>query len=216
LAVDLPQLGFVATGNAGKLREILPMIREHLGEYLSEPLQVEGRAAQNAEETAPDFIGNARIKAQALAQELIAEGRNAFWVLADDSGLEVDALDGAPGVFSARYAGVGAGSERNLKKLLEELKKRGLPSGQASARYRCALVLLLKDGARSDIIEYLGDGSCEGFIGDQPRGDAGFGYDPIFLTPDLSRSFAELSYEEKNRASHRRRAFEALTKSLAR
>lgn len=209
--MPLPSHGFVATGNAGKLREILPMIREHLGAGLS----AEGRAARVAEETAPDFLGNARIKAQALADELLAERRDDFWVLADDSGLEVDALGGAPGIYSARYAGEGAGSEANLRKLLEELTQRGVPVEQSSARYRCALVLLMKRPGRP-LAEASGLGACEGFIGRDPRGASGFGYDPIFLVPGLDRTFAELSYDEKNKASHRRRAFEALQEAVAR
>jgi XTP/dITP diphosphohydrolase len=211
MMASLPSHGFVATGNAGKLREILPMIREHLGSEL----RAEGRAAREAEETASDFIGNARIKAQALALELLSEGGESFWVLADDSGLEVDALGGAPGVHSARYAGVGAGSEANLRKLLTEVAKLGVAPENCSARYRCALILLVKHPGQP-LAEASGLGACEGFIGRDPRGDAGFGYDPVFLIPDRSRTFAELSYEEKNKASHRRRAFEALKKDLTR
>jgi XTP/dITP diphosphohydrolase len=121
------------------------------------------------------------------------------WVLADDSGLEVDALGGAPGVFSARYAGPGATDADNVAKLLEAL--RGMPDEARIARFRCSLALLAPDGCLRSV-----DGVCEGRIAHAPRGTGGFGYDPVFLLPDRGLTVAELPPEEKNRISHRGQA----------
>lgn len=200
---------WVATGNAGKLAEIIPLIHENL----NAKAVVEGRAPRDVEENASTFLENARIKAQALRRELESEGIDEFCILADDSGLEVDALQGAPGVHSARYAGPKADAQENLSKLLQALSS--VPPSERSARYRCSLVLYLKRLNRRDVFEFVGEGSCEGQIIDQAQGSSGFGYDPVFFVPEWGKTFAQVSYDEKNQASHRRRAFQALQKAAA-
>jgi len=119
--------------------------------------------------------------------------------IADDSGLEVDWLKGKPGIFSARYAGIEATDEKNINKLLEELKN--VPSCQRGARFVCAIVIFSPDGTWEWV-----EGECRGIITEKPRGDQGFGYDPVFLVPALGKTFAELNPQEKNRISHRARA----------
>ena len=156
-------------------------------------------------EDAPDFVGNARLKAVALAA---ATGLSA---LADDSGLVVDALGGAPGVRSARYAGDDATDADNVALVLSELSARGAtdPAGR-TARFRCVIVLRAPDG-----VEVVADGSVEGRLVDAPRGSGGFGYDPLFV-PDEGdgRTFAEMDAVEKHRISHRGRALRALVDQL--
>jgi XTP/dITP diphosphohydrolase len=147
------------------------------------------------EETAPDYLGNARIKAAFWAE------RTGRWALADDSGLEVDALDGRPGVHSSRYAPTTP--ERNAR-LLAELD--GVPAERRRARFVCTVVLRSPDGE-----EYHATGQCEGAIGTAPRGEGGFGYDPLFIPDGFDgRHLAELPAEVKNRISHRARALQAL------
>lgn len=128
-------------------------------------------------------------------------------VLADDSGLEVDALDGSPGVDSAYFAGRPTNDAANNRKLLAELAL--VPDDRRTARYRSVLVLV----ARGRVI-FTADGACEGRIGRTPRGDGGFGYDPLFLMPDGLRTFAELAPDEKDRVSHRGKALAILAKAL--
>jgi XTP/dITP diphosphohydrolase len=182
----------VATRNPGKLREIaailgaaapagLESLREH-PDYVQPP------------EDAPDYLGNARIKARDAAVRL---GRPA---LADDSGIEVDALGGAPGPRSARFAGGESDDDANNRKLLRELEG----AASRTARYRCVVVLAWPDGR-----DVWAEGTCEGAIGFEPRGEGGFGYDPYFLLPD-GRTMAELPAAEKNRISHRAAALRAL------
>ena len=149
------------------------------------------------EETGATFEENARIKARALASLL------PHWVLSDDSGLEVPALDLRPGVFSSRFAGPQAGMEENKALLLQLLS--GKRACERRARFRSVLVL-----ARQGAAEYLFEGSCEGEILIAPRGFGGFGYDPLFYFPSLGKSFAEITLEEKNRISHRGLALEKL------
>jgi len=154
-------------------------------------------------EDADTFLGNARLKARAL---VAATGLAA---LADDSGLEVDALAGAPGVRSARFAGEGATDEQNVERLLAELA--GNPdAGARSARFRCVLVL-----ARPDGTELVVDGTAEGSIASAPRGTNGFGYDPVFVPDDGDGStFAEMDPRAKHDISHRGRALRALAVEL--
>jgi XTP/dITP diphosphohydrolase len=154
------------------------------------------------EETGDTFEENARIKAHAY--------RDAFGLaaLADDSGLEVDALDGRPGVYSSRYAGPGATDADNNALLLRELAS--VPAGERTARFRSVIVLVDEDGA-----ETVAVGACEGHIGFEPRGTGGFGYDPLFW-PDAApgRAMAELTLAEKNAISHRGAALRALRAAL--
>ncbi len=190
----------VATGNAHKVTEIQAALHDVGFEFVA--------AAQagvwiEPEETGETFLANARIKARA-AFELFGCA-----ALADDSGLEVDALDGAPGVRSARYAGDDATDALNNEKLLSALD--GLAADRRRARFRCVIVLIAEDGS-----ELVAQGSCEGHIGIAPRGEAGFGYDPLFL-PDAvpGRTMAELSLAEKTAISHRGAALAALRAQLS-
>jgi XTP/dITP diphosphohydrolase len=184
-----------ASGNRHKLDEIAAML-EPRG-WRVEPLELA------VDEDAPTFAGNAEKKARAA---LAASGLPS---LADDSGLEVDALDGAPGVRSARYAGAGHDDAANNRKLLEVLA--GVPDEKRTARFRCALVLVDSDGTR-----LATDGTCAGRIGRAPRGSGGFGYDPLFILDGDGRTMAELSPDEKNRVSHRARALAKMAEALER
>ena len=138
------------------------------------------------------LLGNAVKKAATLAS------LSGLLALADDTGLEVDALNGAPGVYSSRYSGEGATYAENVAKLLSDLV--GVPSSERTARFRC--VIAIADARGVETV----DGVCEGYILDAPRGSGGFGYDPVFLVPESSKTFAELTLAEKNRISHRGRA----------
>lgn len=189
----------VATGNAHKVTEIRAALPDLGFEFIA--------AAQagvwiEPEESGETFVANARIKARA-AFELYGCA-----ALADDSGLEVDALGGAPGVRSARYAGEDATDAHNNEKLLSALE--GLAADRRGARFRCVIVFITEDGS-----ELVAEGSCEGQIGLSPRGEAGFGYDPLFL-PDAvpGRTMAELSLAEKTAISHRGAALAALRTQL--
>lgn len=162
------------------------------------------------DEVAPDlemtepydtFIDNALAKARAVVR---ATGLPA---IADDSGIEVDALDGAPGVYSARYAGEGATDAENNAKLIAELSE--VPDDRLTCRYRCAAVLVMPDGE-----EYVAEGSCEGRIVREGRGDLGFGYDPHVVPEAETRTMGEIPTEEKLRFSHRGRAFRALAEKV--
>ena len=184
-----------ASGNKHKVAEIAAMLAPHGWEVVPLGLTVE--------EDAPTFAGNAEKKARAA---LAASGLPS---LADDSGLEVDALDGAPGVLSARYAGEPCDDAANNRKLLGALA--GEPDARRTARFRCALVFVDADGTR-----LATDGTCEGRIGHAPRGSGGFGYDPLFLVDGdaRGRTMAELLPDEKNRISHRARALEKMVRAL--
>jgi XTP/dITP diphosphohydrolase len=147
----------------------------------------------DVEETGTTFRENAELKARAYAQ---ASG---LLSLADDSGLEIDALDGAPGVYSARFAGVDATYEERFDILLTQL--RDVPVERRTARFRCVISLAEPSGYLRSV-----DGTIEGVIADAPRGKNGFGYDPIFLVPALGKTTAEITAEQKNKISHRGRA----------
>ena len=193
MAAPLSRL-VVASGNAGKLRELRAIAAELATEIVSQSeLGVSAVA-----ETESTFVGNALLKARHAAR---ATGAAA---LADDSGLEVDALGGAPGVYSARYAGVGASDADNNTKLLVALAAVSAPR---RARYRAVLVLVR---GPQDPAPLVAEGSWEGQIASSPRGSGGFGYDPLFVPGDGARSAAEFTPEEKNSLSHRAQAFTAL------
>jgi XTP/dITP diphosphohydrolase len=194
----------VATRNRGKLREIVPLLAEYdLGFDLLTIDDVAPTAELREDELT--FEGNALAKAR---QAAAATGLPA---LADDSGLEVDALQGAPGVFSARYAGPGATDEANNAKLLAAL--RDVPDDRRGARYRCVAAFV--DPARG--IELARAGDCEGRILSAPRGQGGFGYDPLFIvsTRGQQLTMAEIPLDEKNRLSHRAAAFRSLAVALS-
>lgn len=154
-------------------------------------------------EDQPTLDGNAFKKATELAR---ATGE---WVLGEDTGLEVEALNGEPGVRSARYSDPGATDERNVQKLLQGLE--GIPLKQRRARFRTALVLA---GPEGEI--FRAEGTCSGLIALEPRGSRGFGYDPVMFIPPLGRTFAELGPDEKNRWSHRGAALQKLRQRLQR
>jgi XTP/dITP diphosphohydrolase len=189
----------VASRNRGKLREIVPLLAG-----LDLDLVTIDDVAPGCElrEDGATFEDNAFAKARQAAD---ATGLTA---IADDSGLEVDALGGAPGVHSARYAGLPSDDARNNAKLLDAL--RDVAPGARQARFRCVAAFV--DPASG--VELARSGDCAGEILQQPRGDLGFGYDPLFLVPALGRTMAELPLDEKNRLSHRAAAFRALAEAL--
>lgn len=187
----------VATGNQGKLKEI----REILSDIEVLGLSDVGIEC-DVEETGTTFAENAYIKAFEISK------RTGLPVLADDSGLEVDALGGRPGVYSARFAGEHATDDENVNKLLAELKD--VPKDKRGARFACAMCLIFPDGRK---IETFGT-SCPGIILDSKRGENGFGYDPVFFAPEYGKSFSEMTMEEKNKVSHRKAALAALSEKL--
>ncbi len=193
-------LTYVATKNRGKLAELEAIFQ---GGHLA-LATYDGYA--DVVEGADGYVENARLKARALMRQLRQAGIDAA-VLADDSGLEVDALDGRPGVLSARYAGADASWPERRAALLREL--RGLPVGERGAHFVSVLVLVLPTGE-----EIVAEGIVDGAITEQECGASGFGYDPIFFYPPSRRTFAEMSEEQKNRVSHRRRAADALLRAL--
>ena len=190
----------LATRNAHKTREF----SEILGpDFTVRDLSGE-RELPAIEETGSTFVENAILKAVATSQHF------GGLVMADDSGLEVDALNGAPGVFSARYAGRNATDRENVTRLLNELKQREDQS-PFTARFRCVLVLAEDGEVRGTF-----DGAVEGIIVDSPRGTHGFGYDPIFQPAGFDQTMAELLPAEKNRISQRARAIRSLREALPR
>ncbi len=191
---------YVASRNAGKLRELKAI-------FAKSPLQL-GTYRKYADvlEVAGSYAGNALLKAQTLAAALREAGVAAA-ALADDSGLEVDALGGRPGVYSARFGGPDMEWPQRRIALLEEL--RGFPPYRRKARFVCALVLIEPD--REPLVA---TGSVDGYILEGEHGAGGFGYDALFLYPPSGRSFAALTEKEKNAVSHRRRAADALLAML--
>lgn len=188
----------LATRNAHKTREFA----ETLGpEFVVSDLSTEPDAP-SVEETGSTFAENAILKAVAISKW------SGGLAVADDSGLEVDALAGAPGVYSARYAGPGATDEANLARLLSGLRECAGESA-FTARFHCVLALAL----RGELLETF-DGVVEGTIVDPPRGRGGFGYDPVFQPIGLSQTFGELPSEDKNRISHRAQAIRLLRNAL--
>jgi XTP/dITP diphosphohydrolase len=187
----------LASGNPGKRVELRALLR-------GLPVEVESRPdVPDVAETGGSFVENAALKARAAA------AWSGEWALADDSGLEVDALGGAPGVLSRRYAGPDATDAERNARLLAELA--GVPDPQRTARFRCAVALAAPDGRL-----WTAEGTCEGRITHAPRGEHGFGYDPIFRLPDLDRTMAELLLEEKDRLSHRARALAVMAEIIRR
>jgi len=187
-----------ATSNPGKLKEFRSLLATAGWEVFA---LADVAISIEAEETGTTFAENARQKAAAYSRETDLP------VLADDSGLEVSALGGRPGVHSARYAGDGTDDSQRIAKLLSELAQA---AGGRDARFVCALAL-----AKRGRIIVEAEGECRGVIADTPRGTHGFGYDPVFLFPELGKTYAELSEEEKNRVSHRARAVASLLDLLA-
>ena len=187
----------LATGNAGKVRELAPMLQGLNIEVIPQTaLQV-----REAEETGLTFIENALLKARNAAEQ------TGLPAIADDSGLEVDALQGAPGIHSARYAGPQASDQQNLEKLLAAMQD--LPDLARSARFRCVIVYLKH---AKDPAPLVAEGVWEGSILRAPKGTNGFGYDPVFWVAEKGCTSAELPPEVKNRLSHRG---QALTRLIA-
>jgi len=191
---------YLASSNAGKLRELTALA--HSQGFELAPVPDYDRLPPHPEDE-PSFALNA------LEKALYYSRGSDLLVVADDSGLVVDALGGRPGVRSARYAGAGATDADNNRKLLEELS--GVPPEKRAARFVCALAL-----ARSDQVLALFSDYVEGRLLDAPRGAGGFGYDPLFYLPERGCTSAELSPEEKNRLSHRGKAFRKLLAFLKR
>ena len=189
----------LATRNEGKARELAALLEGAAARFESLAGHPEVLLPP---EDATTYRENALAKARAVRDALGVPA------IADDSGLEVDALEGAPGVRSARYAGEGATDAGNIQRLLAKLA--GVPEARRTARFRCVLAL-----ARGPGDEIVVEGTCEGRILGAPRGERGFGYDPVFLPDGETRSFAELPADSKNRISHRARAAGALRASLA-
>lgn len=189
----------LATGNAGKLREM----REILAPWRVDVRPLAEFTSRSADETGLSFVENAILKAR------FAAAASGLPAIADDSGLEVDALHGAPGIYSARYAGPEADDAANNRRLLEELS--GIPDGEREARYRCAMAYLRWP---TDPAPLVAQAHWEGRIAREPRGGGGFGYDPIFIVSAGERRAAEFSAAEKNRVSHRGQALRALIASL--
>ncbi len=189
---------YLASGNAGKLREFEILAAGHALEL---ELLPQYAALPEFEEAAPTFAENAAGKALYYSQH--CDGM----VFADDSGLVVPALGGAPGVLSARYAGLGASSEQRNTKLLDEL--RGKKGPERAAYFVCVIAAAMR-GRASVVVSAKVDGE----ILQEPRGSGGFGYDPVFYYPALGKAFAELSAEEKNQQSHRGKAFRRLMEVL--
>ena len=191
-----------ATGNAGKMKEV----REILADLPAEIQSMKEAGIQaDIVENGSSFEENALIKAKAVAN-LVSDGRTV--VLADDSGLEIDYLGGEPGIYSARYMGEDTSYRIKNANLVQRLS--GVPVEKRTARFVCAIAAVFPDGSA-----VIRRGVIEGKIGYEERGENGFGYDPIFYLPDMSRTTAELSPEEKNAISHRGRALEAIKQDLA-
>ena len=190
----------LASNNPGKVREIAQLLATlDLSVLPQSQFDV-----PDVEETGLTFVENAILKARNAAQ------KTGLAAIADDSGLEVDALNGAPGIHSSRYAGVGSSDQANLDKLLQALTD--VPQGDRSARFQCLMVYLAHE---HDPTPLICQGAWEGRILFEPRGDNGFGYDPVFFVPTHNCSSAELPPEIKNELSHRGQALRTLVAALA-
>jgi len=190
----------LASNNKGKVREINQLLAQ-------QQIEVAPQAdfgIEEVEETGLSFVENAILKARNAARH------SGLPAIADDSGIEVDALNGAPGIYSARYAGAGASDQENLVKLLEALQE--VPEQERSARFQCLMVYMRH---AEDPTPVICQGTWEGRILFEPRGDNGFGYDPIFYVPTHDRSSAELDAETKNGLSHRGQALGKLLTALS-
>lgn len=190
----------LASNNPGKVREIGQMLADLEVQVLPQSTF----NIEDIEETGLSFVENAIIKARHAAAE------SGLPAIADDSGLEVDALNGAPGIYSARYAGRGATDAQNLQKLLADLEN--VPEAQRSARFQCLLVYMRH---AQDPTPLICQGTWEGRITFEPKGDSGFGYDPVFFVPSHNCTSAELAPEVKNQLSHRGQALALLVAALA-
>lgn len=189
----------IATRNPGKLREMIAFLSPVVPRILS---LRDFPEINEIVEDGKTFAENAVKKAKTVARKT---GR---WALADDSGLSVDALQGRPGIFSSRYAGEEATDSDRIQKLLQEMAS--VAEGHRQARFICVIALSSPDG-KTQIVE----GECQGRITFEPRGQQGFGYDPVFFVPEFERTMAELPLEVKNRISHRAKALEKIRRLLS-
>ena len=180
----------LATNNTGKIKEFRSLLQGIPFELVT-PKEI--GIVMDVDETGATYRENARLKACALATQ------SGLLTLADDSGIEIDALNGAPGVLSARYAGENASDAERVNFLLSKLKD--VPQEKRTARFYCVIAIAHPDGK----VEYC-DGECKGTIAFEPSGASGFGYDPVFYLPEFGKAMAELTAEIKNRVSHRARA----------
>jgi XTP/dITP diphosphohydrolase len=189
----------IASNNRGKLKEIEAL-------FVNQRISIVPQSSfdvPDADETGLSFVENAIIKARHAAT------LTNLPAIADDSGIEVDVLNGAPGIYSARYAGAGASDEDNLNLLLENVKQTG--TQEAIARFQCVMVYLRHE---EDSTPLIAEGTWRGHIVAEPKGDNGFGYDPIFYVPEQKCTSAELPAEVKNKISHRGQALQLLMKQL--
>jgi XTP/dITP diphosphohydrolase len=198
--MTIPSRIAIATHNPHKLRELTRICADWPVEWVSVETH-DPSSFPDVEETGDTYLANASLKARAVAAAL------AMPALADDSGIEVDGLGGRPGPKSARYAGEHATDEENLRALIQAV--RGIPASGRTARYRCIAALATTAGE----LRYA-EGVCEGTLRSAPAGSGGFGYDPIFVPVGWDRTMAELTDEQKDRISHRGRAFRALRAAL--
>ena len=189
----------LASNNVGKVREINQLL-ENSGIEVLPQAQFD---IEDAVEDGLTFVENAIIKARHAAK------LSGLPAIADDSGIEVDALNGAPGIYSARFAGEGSSDEENLRKLLDEM--RDVPEAQRSARFQCLMVYMRH---AEDPTPIICQGTWEGRILTAPQGENGFGYDPVFFVPEQNCSSAELDAATKNSLSHRGKALQQLVKRL--
>ncbi|MBM7701318.1 XTP/dITP diphosphatase [Metabacillus iocasae] len=188
----------IATQNSGKVKEFEALFSSQ-GVVVKSLLDFPH--IEDIEETGTTFVENATIKAEAVSQLL-----NKI-VIADDSGLAIDALNGEPGVYSARYAGIEKDNEANIQKVLNKLE--GVSHEKRTARFHCALAIAIPNEETAVV-----EGTCEGTILEAKRGEGGFGYDPIFFVNELDKTMAELPKEQKNMISHRAKALEKLVPLL--
>ncbi len=191
----------VATRNKGKIREFADMLNAFDVSWLN--LNDVG-ISEDVAETGDSFQANAILKAKVYANKA------GLLTLADDSGLEVDALDGAPGIYTARYGGAGLTPEERYRFLLQNM--RGVPWARRSARFRCVIAVSSEKG---DLLASA-EGICDGVIAEEPAGEGGFGYDPIFYLPDREQTMAQIPSSTKHLISHRGQALQALKPALNR
>lgn len=189
----------ISTGNQNKVKEIAHILKDLPIEVLSK--KDLGLEDLEVIEDGKTLKENSRLKAKALFEKI------KYMVMADDSGLFVDALNGEPGVYSSRYAGEEGNDEKNNNKLLKELE--GIPIENRSARFKTVIVLITEEGKTITV-----EGQCKGTIGFQARGDQGFGYDPLFIAKNHKKTFGELEENIKNKISHRAMALEKLRSKM--
>lgn len=195
----------VASNNQKKIKEI----KEILNDF---NLEVKSLKEENIDidvvEDGLTFEENSRKKAREIREYLLDKGESDFIVIADDSGLEVDYLNGEPGVYSARYSGVHGDDDKNNKKLLENLK--GVERNDRTARFVCAITLVTSLGEETPV-----RGEVNGIITEEEFGEGGFGYDPLFFVEEFNKTFSEISSEEKNKISHRGKALSKIKDEIA-